>query len=98
MKWAILAFVLYLRRMVEFSHGSGSAARRYIWPWPSWPSSRFCPVGRKQAAIGCGTPLFSHSMDIILVTAVTYFSDGIQSPFYPLYYMTVITAAVDFGL
>ena len=36
--------------------------------------------------------------DIVLVTVVTYFSDGIQSPFYPLYYITVITAAVDFGL
>lgn len=36
--------------------------------------------------------------DIVLVTVVTYFSDGIQSPFYPLYYITVILAAVDFGL
>jgi len=36
--------------------------------------------------------------DIILVTVVIYFSDGIQSPFYPLYYVTVIIAAVDFGV
>ena len=43
-------------------------------------------------------PILSLIADILLVTVVVYFSDGIQSPFYALYYITVITSAVDFGL
>ena len=35
--------------------------------------------------------------DIVMVSTVVYFSDGIMSPFYPLYYIVVIIAAVDFG-
>ncbi len=35
--------------------------------------------------------------DILLVSVVVYFSDGIQSPFFPLYYVTVISAAATFG-
>ncbi|MEN6357351.1 MAG: PP2C family protein-serine/threonine phosphatase [Armatimonadota bacterium] len=35
--------------------------------------------------------------DILFVTVVVYYSGGLASPFYPLYYVTLITAAVTFG-
>lgn len=35
--------------------------------------------------------------DIAFVTLVIYFSDGIQSPFYPLYFLTLISAALACG-
>lgn len=43
-------------------------------------------------------PVIALIADMMLVTAVVYFSDGIQSPFYPLYYVVVVIAAVEFGL
>ncbi|NLN78659.1 MAG: PP2C family protein-serine/threonine phosphatase [Armatimonadetes bacterium] len=36
--------------------------------------------------------------DVLMVSTVVYFSDGIMSPYYPLYSIVVIIAAVDFGL
>ena len=42
-------------------------------------------------------PLLFRIVDILLVSVVVYFSDGIQSPFYPLYYITVVACAVNFG-
>jgi len=35
--------------------------------------------------------------DIGMATLVVYFSDGLQSPFYALFYVTVIEAAANFG-
>jgi len=35
--------------------------------------------------------------DIAMVAAIVYFSDGIQSPFFPLFYVTLIEAAASFG-
>ena len=43
-------------------------------------------------------PVIALTADIALVTAVVYFSDGIESPFYPLYYVVVVIAGVEFGL
>ena len=43
-------------------------------------------------------PILGLIADLLLVTVVIYFSDGIQSPFYALYYITVISAAAEFGL
>ncbi len=43
-------------------------------------------------------PILVLAGDIIMVSAVVYFSDGILSPFYPLYYIVVIVAAVNYGL
>lgn len=43
-------------------------------------------------------PILTTIADIFLVTVVLYFSDGIQSPFYPLYYIVVITTAAEYGL
>lgn len=43
-------------------------------------------------------PVLGLIADAALVTVVIYFSDGIQSPFYALYYITVISAAAEFGL
>lgn len=40
---------------------------------------------------------FGAIVDIGFVTVVIFFSDGIQSPFYPLYYVTVISVASEFG-
>lgn len=42
-------------------------------------------------------PLLLVLADIGMVTAIVYFSDGIQSPFFPLYYVTLIEAAASFG-
>lgn len=44
------------------------------------------------------TPILVLVGDVIMVSAVVYFSDGILSPFYPLYYIVVIIAAVNYGL
>jgi len=43
-------------------------------------------------------PVLSVVADIVLVSIMLYFSDGIQSPFYPLYYVTIIIVAIDFGM
>lgn len=36
-------------------------------------------------------------MDILFVSVVVFYSGGLASPFYPLYYVTLISAAVVFG-
>lgn len=43
-------------------------------------------------------PVISAAANIAVVTAIVYFSDGINSPFYPLYYLVVLTTAAVFGL
>ena len=47
--------------------------------------------------LGGATPVLSTILDIGFVTVVVFYSDGIQSPFYPLYYVTVISVAATFG-
>ena len=47
--------------------------------------------------LGGVKPVFSTILDIGFVTIVIFYSDAIQSPFYPLYYVTVISAAAIFG-
>ena len=42
-------------------------------------------------------PLVTLIADALFVTTVVFYSDGLQSPFYPLFYVTVITSAVHFG-
>lgn len=44
-----------------------------------------------------GAPLVALFADLVFVSVVVFYSDGLQSPFYPLYYVTVITSAVYFG-
>ena len=47
--------------------------------------------------LGTGTAVLSTMLDIGFVTVVIFFSDGITSPYYPLYYVTVISAATTLG-
>lgn len=95
-KWAILGFILVSVTQVKF----GLAL---VQPRPIVLAVAVVAVITLVSQLSgkrswLRNPLVSLIEDIILVTAVTYFSDGIQSPFYALYYIIVITAAVDFGL
>lgn len=47
---------------------------------------------------GRSAPVLTVAADIAFVTAVVYFSDGLQSPFFPLYYLTVLSAAAASGM
>jgi len=47
---------------------------------------------------GRGSPAMLATVDIATVTLIVLFSDGIQSPFYPLFYITIISAAIYLGL
>lgn len=51
--------------------------------------------GRFQGRI---TPWATVIADTGFVTALVYFSGGVRSPFYPLYYLTVVFAAISAGV
>ncbi|MEN6612496.1 MAG: PP2C family protein-serine/threonine phosphatase [Armatimonadota bacterium] len=51
-------------------------------------------IGRR---LGRVSDIVVTTTDILFVTVVVYYSGGLASPFYPLYYVTLITAAVTFG-
>jgi len=95
-KWVILAFVFISVTQVGFHSALVQphpimlivAAVALVTLVSQW-------IGRRS---WLNRPIVSLITDVALVSAVTYFSDGIQSPFYALYYIVVITAAVDFGL
>ena len=96
MKWVILGFVVIATAQIRF-------AVALVQPGPIYLAVAGMAaftlltqlIGRKG---WLRYPLVSLIADIAFATLVTYFSDGIESPFYPLYYLAVITAAVDFGI
>lgn len=96
-RWAIIAFVL----VADWQVGFPSALVQRV---PVLVSVAAIAVVALVLEIAANRwqwlrrPGLSLIGDVILVTVVIYFSDGIQSPFYPLYYVTVIIAAVDFGV
>ena len=47
---------------------------------------------------GRGNQLLLTIVDVVTVSVLVLFSDGVQSPFYPLFYVTLISAAINFGL
>ena len=96
-RWATFAFVFIVAWQIPFS----------------WAQVKRVPVMTTVAVIAIATLLLGQAArkwpglkkpilvligDVIMVSAVVYFSDGILSPFYPLYYIVVIIAAVDLGL
>lgn len=96
-RWAIIAFIFTAAWQVHFS----SALVQRV---PVMVTAAIFAVITLAFEVAAGKwtqlrrPILSLIADIALVTVVVYFSDGIQSPFYALYYIAVITAAVDFGL
>jgi len=96
MKWVILGFVLVATLRVDFASALVQRQPIYVAVAVIALVTLISQLAGKRSWLR--NPLLSLVADIALVTTVTYFSDGIQSPFYPLYYLTVITAAVDFGL
>lgn len=96
-RWAIVAFVLVADWLVGFP--SALVQRIPVLVSVSIIAAVALVLGMAANRWGwLRRPGLALVGDIILVTVVVYFSDGIQSPFYPLYYVTVIIAAVDFGL
>ncbi len=57
-------------------------------------------LGRRFVAGGVPQerlPVLATIVDVAFVSVVIYYSDGLQSPFYPHYYVTVMAAAVGLG-
>ncbi len=96
-RWATFAYVFLAAWQIPFS----------------WAEVSRLPVMITIAVIAAATLLLQRAArrlpwlkrpilvllgDIVMVSAVVYFSDGILSPFYPLYYIVVIIAAVNYGL
>lgn len=95
-KWVILAFILLAVTQVHFSTALVQP-RPIVWTVVVVALiTLLLQLSNRRSWVR--NPLVSLIADIALVSAVTYFSDGIQSPFYPLYFIVVITSAVDFGL
>lgn len=96
-RWAIMLFVLIVAWQVHFTTTLVQRAPVMISVGVIAVATLASQItARKQEWLR--KPILQLVADIVLVTVVVYFSDGIQSPFYALYYITVITAAVDFGL
>jgi len=96
-RWAIILFVLITTRTVEFHSATVERVPIII----SVITIAILTIASRFAARRLEwlrKPTLALMADILLVTVVVYFSDGIQSPFYPLYYVVVIISAVDFGL
>ncbi len=96
-RWTIIAFVVSTAWLVEFSTASVQRVPIVI---SVLTIAALTLVSRFAAHKWqwMRKPILSLIADMVLVTVVVYFSDGIQSPFYPLYYVVVIIAAVDFGM
>ncbi|MGI6294829.1 MAG: PP2C family protein-serine/threonine phosphatase [Armatimonadota bacterium] len=96
-RWATFAFVFLAAWQIPFT----------------WAAVSRLPVMITIGVIALGTLILEQAArrlpwlkspilvllgDVLMVSAVVYFSDGILSPFYPLYYIVVIIAAVNYGL
>jgi hypothetical protein len=96
-RWTIIAFVIVTTWLVQFRSASVQSVPILIAVLATAVLT-FVSTFAARKWERLRRPILSLIADMALVTVVVYFSDGIQSPFYPLYYVVVIIAAVDFGM
>ncbi len=94
--WAIIIFVLITAWTVNFKP---TAIQRVPIVISALTIAAFMAISElmSRRLKWLHKPIIALIADILLVSTVIYFSDGIQSPFYPLYYIVVILAAMDFS-
>lgn len=91
-RWVVIIGIL-LESRLEFT--SSFLNRANIFAAALAMAALTLAVGlRPQLFAKAATPGLVLAADLAFVSAVVYESDGLQSPFYPLYYIVVITAAV----
>lgn len=95
-RWAIIGLVV-LESELEF------AAARIQRP-EVVASALIIAAGTLLLWLGAGRfpglrrPVLPNVADVLMVTLIVYFSDGIQSPFFPLFYIAVIATAATHGM
>ena len=95
-RWAIMACVVAVVWLVHFR---GAVVQKDPITWSVAAIAVLTLISRYAVRRyeWLSGPLVFRAVDILLVSVIVYFSDGIQSPFFPLYYIVVAACAANFG-
>jgi len=98
LRWAAVALVLTVTLFVPFSTYHGATQRNAILvcvlAMSVFATAQQMGLGMRWFA---RVPLAVSAIDSVIILALIYSSDGVHSPFYPLFYLVVIGAGVASG-